>query len=496
MPIMNHSNVKQFRPIAKLVTLVFFLTSVVPLGHAQVALPEIGSPSGNLLSPTEEKRLGQAFMRSVRGSMRVVDQPLMSAYIQSIGKRLASHSNAPARSFHFFLIDSPQINAFAGPGGYIGVNTGLVTTTESESELASVIAHEIAHVTQNHLVRTFDAVRQMSTPATALAIAAMVLGAASGNPEAGLAAATGLQAGVAQRQINFTRAHEEEADSIGIKTLAESDFDPHAMPTFFGRMGKATRLYDSGELPEYLRTHPVTSNRLADAQARADQYPYRQTPDSLHYHLLRATLQVLEFKNSKDAVKHFRDTLRDRRFRNEDGQRYGYVLALIADEQYGEASKQLNILARKHPEEIAYIATEALLLKKSGKPDKGLQTLRDGLELYPGNYPLSVYYAQALLDEGRAADALKLLEQLMRSRPNEGQLYSLAARAAGDAGDANLAHQYLAEYYYQSGALEPAAQQLEIALRDKGISDFRNAQMSARLAEISEELDQLKQRRK
>lgn len=482
--------------IARIAALLFLLASPPAPLHAQgIALPEMGAPSGNLLSPTEEKRLGQAFMRSIRGSMRVVDQPLMTAYIQSIGSKLVSHSNQPGRSFHFFLVDSPQVNAFAGPGGYIGVNTGLITVTESESELASVIAHEIAHVTQNHLVRTFDAVRQMSTPATALAIAAMVLGAASGNPEAGLAAATGLQAGVAQRQINFTRAHEEEADSIGIKTLAESDFDPHAMAVFFGRMGKASRLYDNGQLPEYLRTHPVTSNRLADAQARADQYPYRQSPDSLHYHLLRATLQVLAFETSKEAVRHFRDTLKDRRFRNEEGQRYGYVLALIADKQYDAASKQLVLLARKRPEEIAYIATEGLLLRKSGQPDKGLQALRNGLDLYPGNYALSVYYAQALIEEGKAADALRLAEDQLRSHPNDGQLHKLAAQAAGDDGQENLAHQHLAEYYYQSGALEPAAQQLRIALRDKSIGEFRSAQMSARLEEINEEMDALKQRR-
>lgn len=492
---MKYLSSSRVRPVAPLIALTLLLASLVADSYAQgIALPDIGSPSGNLLSPAEEKRLGQAFMRSVRGSMRVIDQPLMSAYIQSIGNHLVSNSNAQGRTFYFFLVDSPQVNAFAGPGGYIGINTGLVTTTESESELASVIAHEIAHVTQNHLVRTFDAVRQMSMPATALAIAALVLGAASGNTEAGLAAATGLQAGVAQRQINFTRAHEEEADSIGIKALAESDFDPQAMAAFFGRMGKATRLYDSGQLPEYLRTHPISSNRLADAQARADQYPYRQTPDSLHYHLLRSTLQVLEFKTPKEAVEHFHDTLRDRRFRNEDGQRYGYVLALIADEQYAEAAKQLKILARKNPEEIAYIATEALLLKKSGQPEKGLQVLRDGLDLYPGNYPLSVYYAQALLDEGLAADALKLVEQQLRGRPDDGQLNKLAARAAGDSGQNNLAHQYMAEYYYQSGALEPAIQQLEIALREKGISEFRSAQMTARLDLMNEEMEELKQR--
>ncbi|HHH39255.1 MAG TPA: M48 family peptidase [Sedimenticola sp.] len=477
-----------------LLSILFSLLS--PLGAGQeYNLPEMGDPSGSLLSPVEEKRLGQAFMRSVKRSMKVIATPMMTSYIQSLGDRLVQHSEAPGREFHFFLVDSPQINAFAGPGGFIGVNTGLVIITESESELASVVSHEIAHVTQNHLLRTFNSVRQLSLPATALAIAAVVLGAATNNAQAGLAAATGLQAGVAQAQINFTRANEIEADAVGIHTLAEAGFDPQAMADFFERMGKATRLYDNGKVPEFLRTHPVTPNRTAAARARAAQYPYRQRPDSLRYHLFRATLKALDFSSPKAAVKHFSRTLKERRYRNEEGERYGYVLALIADQNYREANRQLKMLLDKRPDQIEYIVAHALLLKHSGNAEEALDVTRKALELYPGDYPLSMFYAQALIDQQHPKEALRVLEELLRGRPQDELLFKLLAQAASDAGKPNLARQYLAEYYYLSGALEPAIQQLNIALRSPATSDYQVAQMTARLHELEEEKAALVKRR-
>ena len=480
---------------AVVLTLVAFLFALMPPVRAELALPEIGDPSGNLLSPAQERRLGQAFMRHIRATQPVIEDPLMNSYIQRLGQRLVAASEAAGRSFHFFLIRSPQVNAFAGPGGYIGIYTGLVTTTQSESELASVVAHEIAHVTQNHLLRSFDAAQRMSLPMAALAIAALVLGAATDNAAAGVAAASGIQAGEAQRQINFTRANEEEADSFGIKALARADFDPQAMATFFERMGRATRLYDSGVLPEFLRTHPVTSNRIADARGRAGAYPYRQRPDSLDYHLLRARLRSGEFDDARDAVTFFRENLAARRYRNEEAERYGYVLALTSARQYRKAGTELGKLLRKRPAEIAYLVAQAELLQRQGRPGDGIAVLRDALDLYPGNYPLTIYYSRLLLDQGEAAKALRLLQEQLQGRPREAQLYKLLARAAGAAGQKPLAHSYLADYYYQTGALEAAVRQLQIALRDDSLSYYDNAQMTARLRMMQDELALIENRK-
>jgi predicted Zn-dependent protease len=228
-------------------------------------------------------------MRYVRARQKVVDDPLIDAYLADLGRDMVEASEAPGTPFHFFLIESPQINAFAGPGGYIGFNSGLLLTTDSENELAAVMAHEMSHVTQRHLVRAFDNAASMSLAQGALLIGAIILGATVGG-QAGIAAAAGAQAAALQQQINFTRANEQEADRVGMALLAEAGFVPSAMPAFFERMGRANQLYAT-KVPVFLRTHPVTTSRIADATGRAEQYPYRHRPDSLGYLLTRAALR-------------------------------------------------------------------------------------------------------------------------------------------------------------------------------------------------------------
>lgn len=458
------------------------------------ALPEIGDPSGSVITPADEQRLGQAFMRSIRGSMKVVDDPVMTAYIQRLGNQLVENSDGRGSKFHFFLVDDPKVNAFAGPAGYIGVYTGLILASQSESELASVISHEIAHVTQRHLVRTFDAVNRLNLPATALAIAALVIGAASNNPDAGIAAATGLQAGMIQAQINFTRAHEQEADRIGIGTLAAAGFDPAAMPVFFSRMGKANQLYDSGKLPEFLQTHPVTSKRIAESFDRAGAFPYRQHQDSLEYSLLRARLRQAKFDDSAEAVAFFQNTLEEGRYRNREAQSYGYLMALMANRQYDDAGNELKKLLQAHPQQVDYRIAEARLADLRKQPQRSLTILADALRESPGNYPLTLFYAQALLDHGKPAQALQLLEPQLQGHDQDVRLYKLLARGAGESGKKSLGHAYLAEYYYSSGQPESAMQQLQIALRDRDMDYYLNARISARLKEIREEVTELRKR--
>ncbi len=488
------------RPSGKstaLLCLLYLLTVITPCSFAdEIRLPEIGDPSGNLFTPVQEQRLGQAFMRSIRNSMTVLSDPLMEHYVQSLGERLVAAGENPGRRFHFFLIDAPEINAFAGPGGYIGTYTGLVTTTQSENELASVLAHEVAHISQRHLLRTFDAVQRMALPMAALTVVALVIGAAANNPDAGIAAVSGIQAGIAQRRINFTRAHEEEADSIGIKSLAGAGFEPQAMATFFARMGKASRLYDSGKLPEFLRTHPVTTNRIGDAYGRADEYHYQQRPDSLEYHLLKARLRSAQFSSADEAIVFFKKSLDEGRYRNEEGQRYGYLLSLLAARQYPEAKKVLQQLRQKRPQQIDYIVAEALMEKGMNHPAKGLQVLREGLEIHPENYPLSIYYGEALLAQGEPAKVIPLLEKQIQDRPNNITLYKLLAQAAGNSGRETEGRRYLSEYHYHSGDLKAAIQQLQQALSDRSIDYYQSAAMAARLKALRLEQKELKSREK
>lgn len=454
-------------------------------------LPEIGDPSGGLLTPIQEQRLGQAFMRSIRKHMSVVRDPLMSEYMQALGANLVSSSPSVGQPFHFFLIDNPEVNAFAGPAGHIGIHTGLVLTTESESELASVVAHEIAHVSQKHLMRTFDAANRMSLPMAALLLAAIVAGGQS-NSDIGAAAATAIQAGFMQYQINFTRANEEEADRVGVEILAKSDFDPRAMPVFFERMGRASR-FQGSELPEFLRTHPVTTTRIADSRGRAESYPYRQYPGDIRYHLLRATLREAQFSDPKEAVRFFRDTLADGRYLSEAGQRYGYALALMRAREFTQARTELEKLLHEDPHQIAYLVSRARLMLGAEKPESAVSDLKTALELYPGNYPLSLTYAEVLMHVGQPQAARQILEDQVYSRPGDAELYKLLSQATGAAGDIAQAHEYQAEYHYQSGELEPAVQQLEIAFRAEGVTLFQSTRIAARLKEIRQELADLKQ---
>ena len=455
-------------------------------------LPEIGDSSGSILTPAQEQRLGQAFMRSVRNHFPVVSDPLIADYIQSLGDKLASNSSAAGQKFSFFLINDPVVNAFAGPAGHIGVFSGLVLTTETESELASVIAHEIAHVSQKHLLRTFDDASRMNLPMAAISLAAILVG---GGSDLGAAAAMGLQAGMIQHQINFTRANEHEADRIGINTMADASFDPRAMPVFFERMGRATRFYGT-TLPEFLRTHPVTATRVADSRGRAETYPYKQYPADIRYYLLRATLREQQYENPKDAVHFFRETLADGRHRSKAAQRYGYVLSLMRAKDLDLARKELDQLLNKYPNQIAYQLLNARLHVQSGHPETAVSMLKMALNKTPDNYPITMAYAQTLIDNGNPTTARNILERIAPYRPQDAALYKLLAQATAKTGDTNQAHEYQAGYYYISGRLEQAKQQLEIALQEKNISLFRGERMSAQLKQIQSELVELKRRPK
>ncbi len=484
------------KQLINLLTALIFSSMIATASLAETStLPEMGDSAGSLMTPTQERRLGQAFMRRVRNAMPIVSDPFMSSYIESLGRRLSSHSGDSGLPFHFFLVEKQDINAFAGPGGYIGIHTGLITTTESESELAAVMAHEISHVTQHHLMRTFQMADNMSLATTAMVIAAVVLGATTDNGDLGMAAATGVQAGMLQRQINFTRANEKEADRIGIRITADAGFDPRAMPAFFHRMGKANRLYDTGQLPEFLRTHPVTTNRIADSMGRAEKYPYKQYPDSVEYHLIRATIREQKFKDPRAAVKFYRSGLHDGRYRNAEGQRYGLVRALLRAREYQAAKSELNRLLQKDPRRTHYIALKAELAYRSGNPKQALQILRDGLKMHPNNYPLTVYYADLLLELKQARKAQLILEKLLKKRPMDAELQRMAARAAGDAGHTSVGHRYMAEYYYLNGDLQAAAQQLEIGLNDKQTSYHHSAKMAARLKQIRQEIIDIESRK-
>ena len=455
-----------------------------------ILLPDFGSSADVVLSTSEQRRLGSVFMRSVRAALPVIDDPLLSDYIEGLGGRLAAASGQAERRFDFFLIDRAAINAFAGPDGHIGVFSGLILATESESELAAVMAHEIAHVTQQHLLRAFEDRKRMSGPTLALLIAAAIVGAQV-DSNAGAAALAGVQAAAIQRQINFTRENEKEADRIGITTLAEAGFDPFAMPGFFERLSKAGRIYESGA-PEYLRTHPMSTSRTADALGRAERYGHKQRADDLRFHLVRANLRQRSHKNPEKAIEQFRSSLASGRHRSEPAERYGLALALTRAGQIGEAQSLVGALLAAHPSQVELIVLDAELDRRAGKASEGLAKLRTAVGLRPDNLPLRIHYAEALMAAGRPAPALETLEDISRRVPNRARLYQLLSDAAGKSGRLAASHRYRAEHLYATGDLEPAIRQLEIALRQRDADFHEASRIEVRLEALREEEKELK----
>lgn len=454
-----------------------------PAATAAIELPSIGDPSGSVISPEQERHLGEAFMRNVRRQLKVIDDPLVNEYIQSLGYQLVSNSNDQTRNYTFFVVQDSSINAFAAPGGFIGVHSGLMLTTESESELAAVLAHEIAHVTQRHMARTYEAAQQMSVPMAAAVLAAILLGVH--DPQLGSAAIAAASAGSAQYQINFTRSNEQEADRIGIDILARSGFDPRSMPTFFERLQQSSRYYGNN-FPEFLSTHPVTVNRIAESTDRAEQYPRRRNPDSLGYQLARARLLVLTEEDPHKTVEIFRAHLKDSDAHDEDATRYGYALALLAAGKHDAARTEIQRLRKKDPDRIAYRIAAAEIELAAGNHQASRDIFLDSLELYPDNYPLTLHFAEALLRMGDPQRAHELLQRFVRNREPNIEVYRLLARTATEAGHPVEAHRSMAEYYYLNGQIKAAIEQLTLALRTA--NDFyQSSRIEARLQQLKEE---------
>jgi predicted Zn-dependent protease len=319
-------------------------------------------------------------------------------------------------------------------------------------------------------LRAYDTANRLGGKTAALLLASLIV-LAAGSPDAGIAIAAGAEAGAIQEQINFTRSNEEEADTVGIKILAKSNFDPRAMPLFFERMTHATRLYESG-IPEILRTHPVTTNRIADALGRAEAYPYKQYTGSLSYFLIREMLRMRSFKAPADAVKHFATGLREGRYLNQEAHEYGHALALTANNQQSKAEPIIEKLLKKRSDQAEYILASAHIANSLKNSDKAIKILDTYHSLMPDNYPISVVYIENLTDSGRLKEARAVAKQTLSLFDSDPRLYKLLSRIEGLDGRKTESHRVLAEAYIATGEYERAIQQLEVALKAAGRSDF------------------------
>ncbi|MGR9106987.1 MAG: beta-barrel assembly-enhancing protease [Gammaproteobacteria bacterium] len=465
-------------PLNLFLAIIFSLFPRIDFAESTIVLPEIGDPSGALLSPIQEQELGAAFFRNLHSSVRINQDLEIDDFIESLGERLAGNSDNPLQPFHFFVVIDPAINAFAGPGGYIGVNSGLILITESESELASVVAHEIAHVTQRHLYRAFEAASRLTIPSAAALLAAILIGTQS--PALGQAALIAAQAGSTQYQIDFTRDNEQEADRVGMQDLVRSDFDPRAMPTFFERLDRSSRYYGEGP-PEFLRTHPVTASRVADTRGRAEKFPYRQFLDSTEYLLMRAKLRVLTSIKPSQTIKYFESRLDRGTETQQTVTHYGYALALAAGGQMAQARTILNDLLQKNPEQVTFINALGRVETESGNTERALEIYSRGINQFPNSRPLILDYCSALVRAEKYEEARHLLSDYLHNHKATPDIYDLLSRAYGNLGENGQSHRFLAEAYYLSGQTEAAIKHARLALENTGGNHYLTALVEDRL---------------
>jgi predicted Zn-dependent protease len=468
---------------------LLFLLCVSPCALSD-GLPDLGDISQAALTPFQERQIGQQSMMQIRAGKQYLDDAEINDYLNQLGGKLVENSPEPSLDFEFFAVNDYSVNAFALPGGFIGVNAGLILVTQTESELASVLAHEISHVTQHHLARMIEAERGNGLISMA-AIAVAIL-AARTNPQASEATIASVQAGNIQQQLNFTRSYEEEADRIGLQLLQKSGFNTHAMPEFLQRLQKATRLLD-GNAPNYMRTHPITSDRIAEIENRVHDQPYRLIPDSLDFQLVRTKLIAAQ-KTAADAIAYFSDALGEQNFGNPIAQRYGLVRALLRNNEIERANREFSLLRKQADANPVYrndpmIATlEGQVLCAGKNYSAALAFYRNAVQNFPQHRTLIYDYTDLLLQKNQTETAIKLLTDQLARHPRDTTLYDLQARAYAMQGNALEQHKAQAYSYAWQGNLYAAIEQLEMAKKAGG-SFYQLSTIESDLRELRGMLD-------
>jgi predicted Zn-dependent protease len=462
-----------------------FVLVAYAAASAGQGLPELGDASEATLSENAERTIGNRVMRDVRGDRDFIDDPEITDYINTLGNRLANAATGPRRPMEFFVLQDDGVNAFALVGGYIGVNSGLVLLTSNESELAGVVAHEVSHILQRHQARSM----QGQGPAQLLSLAALAIallavrgsGAQSGQiAEAALATSAAVSY---QSQINYTRDNEREADRFGISLMEAAGYDPRGMVGMFERMLRANRLNELKGAPGYLRTHPLTTERIADMQGRVDRTPAKMVPDSIEYRLVRARFRA-QAGSATEAVAYFRNALADKTVLRPREDVYGLAIALRRARDFAAADKELASLRQAgsaHPWIEVLAARNKFDLKE---PQEALAILRAALKAAPQDRSLFYAYAEILMLSGEREAAIAALNERLKLVKDDAMTYELLSKALGSEGRSVAQHRAQAEAYYYKGNLRAAVDQLESALKVPNGDFYELSGAEARLRDI------------
>jgi predicted Zn-dependent protease len=479
-------------------------------------LPDIGSSAGQVLNPAQQSQYGAMTLAQLRHYGYVLDDPLLEQWLQSVGHRLAANSDKPKQEFTFFLLKDRQINAFATLGGYIATNAGLVLAATREDQVASVLGHEIAHVTQDHVLRGVERAQRDSVPILLAMLGAIMVAQSSGgnsSDDASMAALSAGQALMYQRQIDYTRDNEAEADRIGMQTLSRAGYDPKAMAEFFTTLQSWVRANQGGErerTPDYLQTHPITVSRISEAKERAATMPsgtsfaapttsnpalpgnLRLSTASLapagtgEFGWAKERLRVLSADTPAQAVREYEQMRTKAPL--DDAQQYGLALARYEANQPSAAITELAPLLERNPNDtwlqLAMGEFEARAGKKA-EADARFQKLVDRM---PRNRPVVLTYAKVLGERGDAASGkqaqaiLRPLAAIAGDDPVYQETFGRASDLAGDPIRAGEAH---AEAEYLNGRPERALVQLENLKKRSDLDYYARARIDARIDAIT-----------
>ncbi|MCG8415675.1 MAG: M48 family metalloprotease [Pseudomonadales bacterium] len=453
----------------------------------QSSLPSLGDRISGTVSLTQEYQLGQQFLSQIRRSAPTIPDALLNTYLENVSFKLAARSQLQDRRLSFVIIDSQEINAFAAPGGIIGVNTGLFLNARTEAEFASVMGHELAHVSQRHFARGIDQA-QAGRFGQLAGLLASVLIMATSDAGQGTAALSAVQGLAMDQQLRFSRSNETEADRIGQDTMYAAGFDPAAQASMYEQLLAQNRF--GRRPPEFLLTHPLTESRIAASRGRASRYPTREYSPNLEYQIMRARI-VAHYALDKEALVadiQQRLAASTSTFTREANS-YALAVAYWENEQFAEAERTLAPLLEKYPNQISLVVTQAEIYTRQNEPRRAMDYLERHLEINPNNHPLTMAYVDALLEARSYNEAAEMMSAHTRYRENDHHLWYQLAETWGQAGNISQVHQARAEYFMLVGDFGNAREQLRFALRiesDNGASPAEEARLQQKIREVEQ----------
>lgn len=456
-----------------------FATAEIAFSQSE-NLPELGDSSTQHLSPIQESAIGRSFYRRLVTSPAFVNDYELRDYIQTLGEDVGQHAQLRGVPLTFSLVKDNNLNAFAVPGGYITFNSGLIMATDSESELASVVGHEIAHLTQRHLPRLLAKADAQKIPTIAAIIASVLVGG-----QVGVAGLTATTAALASNQLRYSREFEKEADAVGIGLMADAEFNPLAMAGFFGKLERFTR-HDSTEVPEFLKTHPLSYNRVAESEIRASAYPKVFHQSSFEYYLARAKIQAQMVERQDDPLLFFKDQSQSPIEFERHAALYGTTLVHLENREIPNASHSLHPLLSIYPDHPWIQTLQAEIEIKEDNIDQAIYRLKSATKANPNKVFIQYDLALSYLSNDQPGLAKKMIRYQIRRHRNDPELYDLLTKSNVALNEVAEAHQAKAEYHAILGNYKKAVAILKLAQKETAEESYLGQSIQARIPEFEE----------